>query len=42
MVHNHKEEEEWQKRFDKDQVIQDGYRTQQATKATNVELRYDG
>ena len=27
-----KEEEEWQKRFDKDQVIQDGYRTQQATK----------
>jgi pimeloyl-ACP methyl ester carboxylesterase len=27
-----KEEEEWQKRFDKDQVIQNGYRTQQATK----------
>ena len=27
-----KEEEEWQKRFDKDQVTQDGYRTQQATK----------
>ena len=27
-----KEEEEWQKRFDKDQIIQDGYRTQQATK----------
>jgi pimeloyl-ACP methyl ester carboxylesterase len=27
-----KEEEEWQKRFDKDQVMQDGYRTQQATK----------
>jgi len=27
-----KEEEEWQKRFNKDQVMQDGYRTQQATK----------
>ena len=27
-----KEEEEWQKKFDKDQVMQDGYRTQQATK----------
>jgi len=27
-----KEEEEWQKRFDKEQVMQDGYRTQQATK----------
>jgi len=27
-----KEEEEWQKRFDKDQVMEDGYRTQQATK----------
>jgi len=27
-----KEEEEWQKRFDKDQVMQDGYRTQQSTK----------
>jgi len=27
-----KEEEEWQKRFDKDQVMQDGYRIQQATK----------
>jgi len=27
-----KEEEEWQKRFDKNQVMQDGYRTQQATK----------
>jgi len=27
-----KEEDEWQKRFDKDQVMQDGYRTQQATK----------
>jgi len=27
-----KEEEEWQKRFDKDQVMQDGYRTQQATR----------
>ena len=27
-----KEEEEWQKRFDKDQIMQDGYRTQQATK----------
>ena len=26
------EEEEWQKRFDKEQVMQDGYRTQQATK----------
>jgi len=26
------EEEEWQKRFDEDQVMQDGYRTQQATK----------
>jgi len=27
-----KEEEEWQKRFNKDQLMQDGYRTQQATK----------
>jgi len=27
-----REEEEWQIRFDKDQVMQDGYRTQQATK----------
>ena len=27
-----KEEEEWQKRFDRDQIMQDGYRTQQATK----------
>ena len=27
-----KQEEEWQLRFDKDQVMQDGYRTQQATK----------
>ena len=27
-----KEEWEWQERFDKDQVMQDGYRTQQATK----------
>ena len=27
-----KEEEEWQKKFDKDQIMQDGYRTQQATK----------
>ena len=27
-----KEEQEWQIRFDKDQVMQDGYRTQQATK----------
>jgi len=27
-----KEEEEWQKRFDKEQIMQDGYRTQQATK----------
>ncbi len=26
------EEKEWQKKFDKDQIIQDGYRTQQATK----------
>jgi len=27
-----KEEEEWQNKFDKDQIMQDGYRTQQATK----------
>ena len=27
-----KQEEEWQQRFDKDQIMQDGYRTQQATK----------
>ncbi|MDA9853245.1 epoxide hydrolase [Candidatus Pelagibacter sp.] len=27
-----KKEKEWQDRFDKDQIIQDGYRTQQATK----------
>jgi pimeloyl-ACP methyl ester carboxylesterase len=27
-----KQEEEWQDRFDKDQIMQDGYRTQQATK----------
>jgi pimeloyl-ACP methyl ester carboxylesterase len=27
-----KQEEEWQIRFDKDQIMQDGYRTQQATK----------
>ena len=27
-----KEEQEWQDRFDKDQIMQDGYRTQQATK----------
>ncbi|MDB3885751.1 epoxide hydrolase [Candidatus Pelagibacter sp.] len=27
-----KEEENWEKRFNKDQVMQDGYRTQQATK----------
>ena len=27
-----KKEEEWQLRFDKDQIMQDGYRTQQATK----------
>jgi pimeloyl-ACP methyl ester carboxylesterase len=27
-----KEEEKWQNNFDKDQVMQDGYRTQQATK----------
>jgi microsomal epoxide hydrolase len=27
-----KEEEEWQKKFDNDQIMQDGYRTQQATK----------
>jgi len=26
------EEKKWQKKFDKDQIIQDGYRTQQATK----------
>jgi pimeloyl-ACP methyl ester carboxylesterase len=26
------EEKEWQKRFDKDQIMEDGYRTQQATK----------
>ena len=26
------EEEEWQNKFDKDQIMQDGYRTQQATK----------
>ena len=26
------EEQEWQKKFDNDQIIQDGYRTQQATK----------
>ena len=26
------EEEKWQKKFDNDQIIQDGYRTQQATK----------
>jgi len=26
------EERDWQKRFDKDQIMQDGYRTQQATK----------
>jgi len=25
-------EKQWQKRFDKDQIVQDGYRTQQATK----------
>ena len=27
-----KEEEDWQNRFDKDQIMQNGYRTQQATK----------
>ena len=27
-----KNEEEWQNKFDKDQIMQDGYRTQQATK----------
>jgi len=27
-----KEEEEWERRFNKDQIMQDGYRTQQATK----------
>jgi len=27
-----KEEENWQNKFDKDQIMQDGYRTQQATK----------
>ena len=27
-----KEEQEWQNKFDKDQIMQDGYRTQQATK----------
>ena len=27
-----KEEEKWQKKFDKDQIMQDGYRTQQSTK----------
>jgi microsomal epoxide hydrolase len=27
-----KEEEEWQNKFDKDQIMEDGYRTQQATK----------
>ena len=27
-----KEEEKWQAKFDKDQIMQDGYRTQQATK----------
>ena len=27
-----KEEEEWQKKFDKDRIMQDGYRTQEATK----------
>ena len=27
-----KEEEEWQNKFDKDQLMQDGYRTQQSTK----------
>jgi len=27
-----KAEDEWQKKFDKDQIMQDGYRTQQATK----------
>ena len=26
------EEKDWQKRFGKDQIMQDGYRTQQATK----------
>ena len=32
MEHNQKQEQEWQDRFDKDQIMQDGYRTQQATK----------
>ncbi len=27
-----KEEKDWEERFTKDQIIQDGYRTQQATK----------
>ena len=30
--HKTKEEKDWQTRFDKDQIMQDGYRTQQATK----------
>ena len=30
------EEKDWQKRFDKDQIMQDGYRTQQATKPQSL------
>jgi microsomal epoxide hydrolase len=30
------DEKDWQKRFDKDQIMQDGYRTQQATKPQSL------
>ena len=32
MVLKLKKKQEWQNKFDKDQIMQDGYRTQQATK----------
>ena len=38
-----KEEKDWETKFEKDQLMQDGYRTQQATTRTsNFELWNDG
>ena len=37
-----KQEEEWQQRFNTDQIMQDGYRTLQATKTSNFKLWNDG
>ena len=42
MDHNLKKRRKWQNKFDKDQIMQDGYRTQQATKPQTLSYGYDG